>query len=97
MNTLSLLEHMGSHKIMATQNGLGIDLRTLKHLAEENPAYTVMERVRSLSGVRTRIYTFGPPRAGSLTQEFNVLAPGDLPTTRWQISAPGQGQPPGGR
>jgi hypothetical protein len=35
MNTLSLLEHMGSHKIMATQHGPGIDLPTLKHLAEE--------------------------------------------------------------
>ena len=35
MNTLSLLEHMGSHKIMATQYGSGIDQPTLKHLAEE--------------------------------------------------------------
>ncbi|MDB5394505.1 MAG: hypothetical protein JWM91_2011 [Rhodospirillales bacterium] len=35
MNTLSMLEHMGSHKIMATQHGLGIDQPTLKHLAEE--------------------------------------------------------------
>jgi hypothetical protein len=35
MNTLSMLEHMGSQKIMATQHGLGIDQPTLKHLAEE--------------------------------------------------------------
>jgi hypothetical protein len=35
MNTLSMLEHMGSHKIMATQHGPGIDQPTLKHLAEE--------------------------------------------------------------
>ena len=35
MNTLAMLEHMGSHKIMATQAGPGIDLPTLKHLAEE--------------------------------------------------------------
>ena len=35
MNTLSLLEHLGSHKIMATQHGLDIDQPTLKHLAEE--------------------------------------------------------------
>jgi hypothetical protein len=35
MNTLSMLEHMGSHKIMATQAGPAIDLPTLKHLAEE--------------------------------------------------------------
>jgi hypothetical protein len=35
MNTLSMLEHLGSHKIMATQAGPEIDLPTLKHLAEE--------------------------------------------------------------
>lgn len=35
LNTLSLLEHMGSHKIMATQHGRKIDQPTLKHMAEE--------------------------------------------------------------
>lgn len=35
MNTLSLLEHMGSHKIMATQHRGDIDQPTLKHLADE--------------------------------------------------------------
>jgi hypothetical protein len=35
LNTLSLLEHMGSHKIMATQHASGIDQATLKHVAEE--------------------------------------------------------------
>jgi hypothetical protein len=35
INTLSLLEHMGSHKIMATQHSPGIDQATLKHVAEE--------------------------------------------------------------
>ena len=35
MNTLSMLEHIGSHKIMATQHGPAIDQPTLKHLAEE--------------------------------------------------------------
>jgi hypothetical protein len=35
INTLSLLEHMGSHKIMATQHSSGIDQATLKHMAEE--------------------------------------------------------------
>ena len=40
INTLSLLEHMGSHKIMATQHSVGIDQATLKHVAEEaNHAY----------------------------------------------------------
>lgn len=32
---LSLLEHMGTHKIMVTQYGPTIDQPTLKHLAEE--------------------------------------------------------------
>src|SRR5687767_11879430 len=35
INTLSLLEHMGSHKIMATQRSAAIDQATLKHVAEE--------------------------------------------------------------
>jgi hypothetical protein len=35
LNTLSMLEHMGSHKIMATQQGESIDQATLKHVAEE--------------------------------------------------------------
>jgi hypothetical protein len=35
LNTLSLLEHMGSHKIMATQRSFAIDQATLRHIAEE--------------------------------------------------------------
>jgi len=35
INTLSLLEHMGSHKIMATQRRPDIDQATLRHVAEE--------------------------------------------------------------
>lgn len=35
INMLSLLEHMGTHKIMLTQYGPAIDQPTLKHLAEE--------------------------------------------------------------
>jgi hypothetical protein len=35
LNTLSLLEHMGSHKIMATQHSAGIEQATLRHVAEE--------------------------------------------------------------
>jgi len=34
-NTLSMLEHIGSHKIMATQHAIDIDQPTLKHVAEE--------------------------------------------------------------
>ena len=35
LNTLSLMEHIGSRKIMASQSGAGLKQDTLKHLAEE--------------------------------------------------------------
>jgi hypothetical protein len=35
LNTLSLLEHIGSRKIMATQHAADVDQPTLKHVAEE--------------------------------------------------------------
>lgn len=35
VNTLSMLEHIGSHKIMSTQHSARIDQATLKHLSEE--------------------------------------------------------------
>lgn len=35
LNTLSMLEHMGSARILATQCGPSVSSRTLKHLAEE--------------------------------------------------------------
>ncbi len=35
VNTLSMLEHMGCHKILSTQHSSGIDQETLKHIAEE--------------------------------------------------------------
>ncbi|MDJ0926269.1 MAG: hypothetical protein QNJ73_01355 [Gammaproteobacteria bacterium] len=35
MNTLSMLEHMGSYKILETQRGAAIDQQTLKHVTEE--------------------------------------------------------------
>jgi hypothetical protein len=36
INTLSMLEHIGSYKIMATQHASEIDQPTLKHVAEES-------------------------------------------------------------
>jgi hypothetical protein len=35
LNTLSMLEHMGSRRIMITQAGTELDQETLKHMAEE--------------------------------------------------------------
>jgi len=44
INTLSLLEHMGSHKIMATQHRSDIDQATLRHVAEESHHAYFMKR-----------------------------------------------------
>lgn len=44
VNTLSLLEHMGSHKIMATQHSAEIDQATLRHIAEEAQHAFFMKR-----------------------------------------------------
>jgi hypothetical protein len=51
INTLSLLEHMGSHKIMATQHSAGIDQATLKHVAEEaQHAYFMKRQAEKTAG-----------------------------------------------
>jgi len=51
LNTLSLLEHMGSHKIMATQHGPGIDQATLRHVAEEaHHAYFMKRQAEKTAG-----------------------------------------------
>jgi hypothetical protein len=57
MNTLSMLEHMGSHKIMATQHGLGIDQPTLKHLAEETRHAFFFKRHANREAGRTLEYS----------------------------------------
>jgi hypothetical protein len=55
-NTLSLLEHMGSHKIMATQHAAGIDQPTLKHLAEEAHHAYFMKRQAEKTSARPLEY-----------------------------------------
>jgi len=57
MNTLSLLEHMGSHKIMATQHGPHIDQPTLKHLAEETRHAFFFKRHANREAGRTLEYS----------------------------------------
>ena len=42
LNTLSMLEHMGSHRIMATQRGALAGQATLRHLAEEGSSTTCL-------------------------------------------------------
>jgi hypothetical protein len=51
LNTLSMLEHMGSHKIMATQHAPGIDQDTLRHVAEEaHHAYFMKRQAEKTAG-----------------------------------------------
>lgn len=52
LNTLSLLEHMGSRKIMATQQGEHIDQATLKHVAEEAHHAYFMKRQAEKTAAR---------------------------------------------
>jgi hypothetical protein len=56
LNTLSLLEHMGSHKIMATQHSTAIDQATLKHVAEEAHHAFFMKRQAEKTAERALEY-----------------------------------------
>ena len=56
INTLSLLEHMGSHKIMATQHSAAIDQATLKHVAEEAQHAFFMKRQAEKTAERALEY-----------------------------------------
>jgi hypothetical protein len=56
VNTLSLLEHMGSHKIMATQHAADIDQPTLKHVAEEAHHAYFMKRQAEKTAARRMEY-----------------------------------------
>jgi hypothetical protein len=59
INTLSLLEHMGSHKIMATQHSAAIDQATLKHVAEEAHHAYFMKRQAEKTAERALEYVAG--------------------------------------
>jgi hypothetical protein len=51
INTLSMLEHMGTQKIMVTQHAAGIDQPTLKHIAEEaHHAYFMKRQAEKAAG-----------------------------------------------
>jgi hypothetical protein len=52
LNTLSMLEYMGSRKIMATQQGESIDQATLKHVAEEAHHAYFMKRQAEKTATR---------------------------------------------
>jgi hypothetical protein len=51
LNTLSMLEHAGCHKIVATQHSADIDQPTLKHIAEEaHHAYFMKRQAEKTAG-----------------------------------------------
>lgn len=56
MNTLSMMEHIGSQKIMATQYGATVDQPTLKHLAEETRHAFFLKRQAEKSALRNLTY-----------------------------------------
>jgi hypothetical protein len=56
LNTLSLLEHLGCHKIMATQHSTAIDQATLKHVAEEAHHAFFMKRQAERTAERALEY-----------------------------------------
>jgi demethoxyubiquinone hydroxylase (CLK1/Coq7/Cat5 family) len=56
INTLSMLEHLGSHKIMSTQHGAAIDQATLRHVAEEAHHAYFMKRQAEKAAARPLEY-----------------------------------------
>ncbi|MFO7285245.1 MAG: hypothetical protein C0P79_000195 [Gammaproteobacteria bacterium] len=56
LNTLSMLEHLGSRKIVATQSSAGIDEPTLRHVAEEAHHAYFMKRQAQKAGGRALEY-----------------------------------------
>ena len=56
LNTLSMLEHIGSHKIMTTQHAADIDQPTLKHVAEEAQHAYFMKRQAEKNAARPLEY-----------------------------------------
>ena len=69
INTLSMLEHLGSHKIMTTQHSAGIDQPTLKHVAEEAHHAYFMKRQAEKTAGRPLAYVPGDllaPAAGRM-------------------------------
>jgi hypothetical protein len=56
VNTLSMLEHIGSHKIMSTQHAADIDQPTLKHVAEEAHHAYFMKRQAEKTAERPMEY-----------------------------------------
>jgi hypothetical protein len=70
LNTLSLLEHMGSHKILLTQHSAAIDQATLKHVAEEAHHAFFMKRQAEKTAERALEYVAGDLLAPSSARMY---------------------------
>jgi len=70
INTLSLLEHMGSHKILLTQHSAAIDQATLKHVAEEAHHAFFMKRQAEKTAERALEYVAGDLLAPSSARMY---------------------------
>jgi hypothetical protein len=86
VNTLSMLEHMGSHKIMATQHGAAIDQPTLRHVAEEAHHAYFMKRQAEKTAQRPMAYVpddlLAPASARMYFQRLEIAMTGTLAKLR---------------
>lgn len=65
LNTLSMLEQMGSRKIMATQYRPDVDQSTFKHLAEEERHLFLFRRLAEREAGRPLVYRWCLPLRGT--------------------------------
>jgi len=85
LNTLSLMEHIGSRKIMASQPESRLQHDSLKHLAEETRHAYFFKRAAERLALRTLAYDAGDTVAGASARAYmgrldvgiaNELGPG---------------------
>ena len=70
LNTLSLMEHIGSRKIMASQAERGLGGETLRHLAEETRHAYFFKRAAEKLAHRTLGYEAGETIAGAAARGY---------------------------
>ena len=70
LNTLSLMEHIGSRKIMASQSGARLSNETLRHLAEETRHAYFFKRTAESLDKRTLDYESGNTIAGAWARAY---------------------------
>ena len=70
LNTLSLMEHIGSRKIMASQSGTNLRNDTLKHLAEETRHAFFFKRAAEAIAGRELTYDDADTIAGASARQY---------------------------